>query len=83
MLLDLLSVAVGKGIVVEGMMGSLYLVAYCEENHVVSNPEVTHTNKAILVSWSSAETKGRYCQCVAASDSDRLFLSGNKTLTQA
>ena len=28
----------------------------------------THANKAILVSWSSAETKGRRCQCVAASD---------------
>lgn len=41
MLLDLSSVAVGKGIFVEEMMGSLYLVAYCEENHAVSNPEVT------------------------------------------
>lgn len=67
-LFGLLSMAWGKGIVVEEMIGFLYLVAYWEEYHAVQARGHTHVDTGVLVSWSSPETKVCCSQCVAVWD---------------
>lgn len=59
--------AVGKGIVVEGMIGLLNPL-HAGRKNMQFKAEVTHMNIAVLVSWTSPETKGYCCQCVTACD---------------